>query len=164
LIKKRYVWFLITGFLLWCSLSSSRLVYAQQDTAAGAIASAKQQIVVCYGAAAEAERAGGNVTVLAVALDEAGVLLSKAELAYSMGDFGAASGFAVQCRERLSGFVAEAAGLKAAGELMRDNDFLFNVVGSTVGTFVVVLVGIRVWFFLKRRYGREELATEVPRV
>ena len=148
-----------------CFLSGSSLVFAQQDSAAGAIGSAKQQLVVSYDAAAEAERAGANVTSLTFALNEAGVLLSKAKLAYSKSDFSASGDFAVQSRERLSGFVDEAAELKTAGELMRDTDFLINVVGSTMGTFIVVVVGIRVWFFLKRRYGQaEEQGNAVPRV
>jgi len=148
-----------------CLLSGSSLVFAQQDSAAGAIGSAKQQLVVCYEAAAEAERAGGNVTSLTAALNEAGVLLSKAELAYSKSDFGAAGDFAVQSRERLNGFVDEAAELKAAGEQMRNMDFLINIVGSIVGTFVVIGAGIGVWVFLKRRYGQAgEQANEIPRI
>ena len=148
-----------------CLLSGSRLVYAQQDVAAEAIDSAKQQIVVCYQTAREAERAGGNVTSLTVSLNEAGALLSKAELAYSKSDFSSAGDFAVQSRERLSGFVDEAAGLKAAGEQMRNMDFLINIVGSIVGTFVVIGAGVGVWVFLKRRSGQEgEQANAVTRV
>ena len=146
-------------------LPGTRLVYAQQNAAADAIASAKQEIVICYEAAAQAERSDGDVTSLTVALNEAGALLSKAELAYSKSDFSAAGDFAIQSRERLGGFVDEAAALKAAGEQMRNMDFLINIVGSIVGTFVVIGAGIGVWIFLKRRYGRaEEQANEVPRI
>jgi hypothetical protein len=63
------------------------VVLAEQDTAASAIASAKQQVVTCYVAVKEAEAAGANVSSLTFALTDAGALLSQSELA-TQGDYG----------------------------------------------------------------------------
>jgi hypothetical protein len=128
------------------------LVFAEQGDAASAIDSAKQQIITCYEAAKEAEGAGANVTSLTSTLNEAGLFLSQAELAYSKNDFGAARNLAVQSRESLSNFIAEANTLKETGAQQRTNDFLENVVGSIIGAFAVIGTGIGVWFFLRKRY------------
>jgi hypothetical protein len=117
------------------------------DTARGAI-------VAGYNAVADAEKAGANVTGLLVRLDDAGDSLSKADLAYSKGDYDGAAGFAVQCQNRLSGFVGEASVLKQRGAEQRYWDFMINVVGSLVGVVAVVCGSIVVWVFLSKRYAK----------
>jgi len=134
---------------------------AGQNEAATAIATAKQQIVTCYQAAAGAETAGANITSLTSILNEAGMLLSNAELAYSKGDFNAARDQAVQSQTRLSNFVSEANALSEIAGQQRNLDFIINVVGSTVGTLVILGAAVAVWFFLKKRFvtrGEEQLA------
>src|SRR4030067_369207 len=81
-----------------------------------AITSAKQQIVASYHAARDAERAGANITSLIDVLNDAGELLSRSELAYSMNDFDAARDFSVQCQERLTDFVSQANAIAQIGE------------------------------------------------
>ncbi len=141
-------------FLLSAAVSAP-LVFAQGDAAA-AIASAKQEIAACTAAMRAAEGAGGNVTDLAAVLNDAGLLLTDAEFAYSQGDFGAARNLATQCQNGLSGFVDEAAQVRAAGEQARSLDFMVNVVGSGVGTFLVIGAGFGVWVLLKRRDPKAE--------
>ena len=144
------------------SAAFARLVFAETSSA---IASAKQEIVTCFEAARAAEAAGGDISGLTAVLNDAGLLLSDAESAYSRGDYDVAQNLAVQCHNSLSGFVDEAARVKATGELARSNDFLVNVVGSTVGTFAVIGAGFGVWVYLKRRHGEaEEQAVAVARV
>lgn len=46
------------------------------------IAAAEERIVVCYRAVADADEAGANTSALLAALNEAGELLSRANLAY----------------------------------------------------------------------------------
>jgi hypothetical protein len=129
------------------------LAVAQQSDAATAIASTKNQFVTCLQAAEDAEAAGANVTSLLNTLTEAGLLLSRAELAYSKNDFGTARSLAVQSQDELSGFVSEASSLKEAAVQQRNMDFLINVVGSTVATFAVIGVGAGVWYVLGRKRG-----------
>lgn len=57
-------------------------VWANQADAETAISSAQATLLNCYNAAKQAEAAGANITVLVDALNEAGALLSQAELAY----------------------------------------------------------------------------------
>lgn len=127
-------------------------VSAQGDAAA-AISSAKSTILSCYQAAKNAETAGANITALTVTLNEAGSLLSQAELAYSTGDFGAATSLAVQSQNKLSNFVGKANSLRETAVQRESRDFLVNVVGSVAGAFVVVGVGVGTWVFLKKRFG-----------
>jgi hypothetical protein len=128
------------------------LAVAEQTDAAAAIASARKQLVACYQAAWEAEAAGANITSLTAVLDDAGALLSRAELAYSVNDSDAALSLAVQSQGKLGGFVAEANALRATAVQQRDLGFWVNEFGSVVGTFAVLGVAAAVWFFLKRRY------------
>lgn len=125
---------------------------ASSESDAGlAIAQAEQRIDVCYSAAADAEKAGANVTSLLSVLDEAGLLLSRARVAFQNGDFDSAYDLAVQSNTRLNGYESQAFSLGDAAAQQGRVDFLVNVVGSTAGTFAVIVVGLLVWFGLKRR-------------
>jgi len=125
---------------------------ASEADARTAIAEASQRVNICYSVAADAAKAGGNVTGLLVALDEAGGLLSKAELALAKGEFDSASTLAHLSEERLVGFEDGAIGLRDAASRSRTLDFAFGVIGSAVGSVLVVLAGVVVWFYLKHRY------------
>ena len=127
------------------------VVLAEQGDAESAIASARQQIVTCFEAARQAEAAGANISSLTVALNDAGLLLSQSELAYSKSDYGAAQSLASQCSQRLSNFVSEADLLRGTAAQQRSIEFYISVVGSVAGTFVVMLVGFAVWRFVKKK-------------
>jgi hypothetical protein len=127
--------------------------FAVDETdARSSIAAAQERILVCYRAVADADEAGADTTALLSVLSEAGELLSRANLAYKMGDFDSALDFANQSQERLNGFVAQAVVLRETAVQQRYWDFMVYVVGSIVGTVVVVCGGFVVWFLLKRRY------------
>jgi hypothetical protein len=134
-------------------------VLADQSGAANAISSARNQLVDCYAAAEKAEAAGANITTLTGTLNEAGLLLSQAELAFSNGDFTSAQNYAVQSQSRLTDLVSEASTQLSVAESRRNRDFTINVVGSTGGTIAVLAGSFGLWFFLKKKYksdgGRE---------
>ncbi|MEM2130485.1 MAG: hypothetical protein QXZ70_07805 [Candidatus Bathyarchaeia archaeon] len=140
------------GILLLAVSVFFPLARADQAAVATAIASAKERLVACYRAAEDAESAGANVTSLVAVLNDAGLLLSLAEYAYSIGDFEMARDYAAQSQGFLGNFVAEANVLKEEAVKQRSWDFLINVVGSVVGVFVVLGAGVAVWVFLKRKY------------
>jgi hypothetical protein len=146
---RRLVFLVAVPLLLF--IASSPFVLAQTDAAA-AIASAKEQIVTCYQAAQNAEAEGANITSLTVVLNDAGALLSSAELAYSMKDFGAARDFAVQSVGQLGDFVSAANALKETAVQQQNLDFWINIVGSVVGTLAVLGGGYALWVVLSRRY------------
>ena len=134
-------------------LSVPSVVWAQQNSAASAISAAQSKLVQCYDAARAAESASANISQLTSRLNSAGLLLSRAELAYSNADFGSAQSLAVQNQSELASFVSDANSLQASAAQSRTFDFLLNVVGSVVGTVAVLVGGFVVWGFLKRKYG-----------
>jgi hypothetical protein len=118
-----------------------------------AVDGAQAQIITCYGAVAEAESAGGNVTELAGVLDEAGVLLSRARVALKNGEYDLAVEFSSSCTGMLAGFTDRAVTLRDSAAQERSLDLMVNVDGSIVGAVAVVVAGWILWVYLKRKYG-----------
>jgi len=127
--------------------------FAVDEADAGsAIAVAEERIIVCYRAVADADEAGADTSALLAVLNEAGLLLSRANLAYGKREFNSTVYFANQSRVRLDGFVGEADVLREAAMQEHYWDFMVYVVGSVVGAIVVFCGSFVVWFLLKRRY------------
>jgi hypothetical protein len=124
---------------------------SSEADARAAVAQASQRVNACYSVAADAAKAGANVTGLLVTLDDAGLFLSRAELALGKGEFDSVATLAHLSEERLVGFEDGAVGLKDSAVRAGFLDFAFGVVGSAVGSVLVVVVGVVVWFWLKRR-------------
>jgi hypothetical protein len=124
---------------------------ADQKTALSKILEAEDALLSAYKAVLEAERVGGNISSLLVGLNEAGMLLSRAKLAYNTGDFDSATRFAEQSLLKLDGFVAEANDLEWRAAYASYQDFLVNFVGSGVGALGVFVVGVIIWNIFKRR-------------
>jgi hypothetical protein len=138
--------------LLFSVMVVPSLVLAEQTDATATITSAKEQFVTCYQAARDAEGAGANISSLTASLNEAGALLSQAESAYSANDFDTARNLAVQSQGMLGNFVSEANVLKENATAQRFWDFMINVVGSVIGTVAVLVGGVVVWLFLKKKF------------
>ncbi len=144
---------------LLCNVAYLHVFALSQADAPGAIAFAKNQLLICYDSARQAESAGANISSLTVTLNQAGDLLSQSELAYSQDNLENAQNLAGQCVEKLGNIVSEAATLRDAATQQKNLDFWFNVVGSTVGTFAVIAIGFMVWRFLRKRYVSVEVET-----
>jgi hypothetical protein len=127
---------------------------ATADEAQAAIDGAQAQIITCYGAVAETERAGGNVTGLAGVLNEAGALLSWARVAVENGEFDVAVEFSSNCTGMLVGFTDRAVTLRDSAARERSLDFMVNIVGSVAGTVAVIFAGWVLWVYLKRKHGQ----------
>jgi len=151
-------WFAGLACVLLVACASGFVWAANENEAGLAVASAESKVAECYNFALEAERAGANISELLRVLDEAGDLLSKAELAYGVGDYDGAGVYAAQCEGRLAGFEVQAQALRDSASWQRQLDFMVNVVGSTVGTVAVLVGGWLVWRFLKKRHGVAEAA------
>jgi predicted PurR-regulated permease PerM len=126
---------------------------ASQGNAQSMISSAKNTITQCYGAAQQAESAGANVDSLISMLNQAAGSLSKAELAYSSGDYAAAYSAASQCQSQLSGFVSQANDLKQNAQAASSQSFLFTVL-SLVSSVFILCAGVGAWIGLNRRERR----------
>jgi len=142
--------FLGLSFGVFAETVDYEIVSSESD-ARLAIANAEERIVVCYKAVAAADDAGANVTALLGVLNEAGELLSRAKLAYKVGDFDSAVSFALLSQEKVNDFVDEANALREATLRERYWDFMVNFVGSLVGAVAVVVGGFVVWRLMKRR-------------
>ena len=140
--------------LLILLVAVAQPVMANQTSAAAAINSAKNTILSCYDAAKEAESAGANITLLESTLNNAGLLLSQAELAYSKNEYDTAQSLAVQSQTVLNGFTSKAQSSGLAALQQSNQDFLVNVVGSIIATLVVLTAGLLAWVYLKRKYTR----------
>ena len=140
-------------------------VWASEADAAAAISSAENTILNCYNAAKEAEAAGADITVILGTLNEAGSLLSQAELAYAASNFDTALNLAAQSQSTLNNFISEAHTSQETAMQQQNQDFLINVVFPTLGAFAVIAAGIAAWLFLKRKYETTEAHTpESPKL
>jgi hypothetical protein len=149
------VWFvaLCISLLLILFLAHSCLA-VDEGQARSAMVEADQTIKDCYLAVAAADKAGGNISDMLSVLQDAGMLLSRADLALEKGDFDSAYNLAVQSKASLDGFIAEANSVKDAAEHNGLMDFMINIVGSSAGTVAVVVGGFALWFWLNRRYSK----------
>ena len=137
-------------------LTGFSVVRAQQSDVASAISEAQNKIITCFNASRLAEAAGANISRLTATLNTAGLLLSRAELAYSKEDFGAAQDLAVQSQNILANFVTDANSLQTEATQNRNTDFMIFV-GSIGGTIAVLLGSVVVWVFLKRKFRNSEV-------
>lgn len=147
-LKKSY--FSCIALLLLLHLTCN--VFAASDVEAKtAIADAEDRLVRCYQAAVNADASGANTTDLLVALNEAGRLLSRSKWAFEQGDFDLAVQSANQSVVTLEDFEEHADAVREMALHQNFVDFMFNVVGSIIGTIFVVVAGFAAWFLLKRR-------------
>jgi hypothetical protein len=126
---------------------------ASQGSAQNAIISAKNTITQCFNAVQQAESAGANVDSLMTTLNQAAGSLSKAELAYSSGDYATAYSAASQCQSQLGGLIPQANTSQQNAEAARAQNFMFNLL-SLVLAFSVLCAGIGVWIILNKRERR----------
>jgi hypothetical protein len=148
--RKHLVAFTLMLFIL---VSLSPFVHADQSSASATLSSAKSKLLDCYNAAKDAEALGANITSLTNVLNDAGASLSKAELAYSKGDFDYAVNLAAQSQTKLDNFISSANDLKATGLEHATQDY-WIMVGSIVGTFLVIIAGA-IFLFVFRRNGKK---------
>jgi hypothetical protein len=127
---------------------------ASESDAVAAVDAARQRIDACYALAADAAKAGANVSGLLLRLDDAGALLSRAELALGQGDFNSSSSLANESEAGLVGFESDASALKNAAVVAGYVNFWVDVVGSLVGAVCVVVCGFFGWRLLRKRYPR----------
>jgi hypothetical protein len=145
--------FVLLLLLMLAPLSFTAICHgASESDATIAVSEAQQRINVCYGAAADAAKAGANVTGLLSILNDAGGSLSRAELTLNQGDYNSAYSLALMSEEKLNGFEGVASGLKSSAVSAGNFDFEINVVGSSVGAVAVVVLGFVVWRLLRKKY------------
>lgn len=149
ILNRKEIALLLT--LCLCASTSLALGSAQTD-AASTIEVAKIQLINAYRLAQQAEQAGANITQLTTILNDAGLLLSQAEQAYSIGDFDASQSLAVQSQGLLGDFAIEAEVLKEAAAQQAANDFWVKLIYPIFGSLAVIVIGFAIWYVLKKKY------------
>jgi hypothetical protein len=103
-------------------------------------------------AVVEAYGAGAEVEGLVKHLEVSGGFLSEANLAFRSGDYEAAILFAAECRNAVSGLVAEAEELEAVAERTKSDTVFLTMFLSGVGFVLLLVLGFVGWLVLKERY------------
>jgi len=154
-------------FLLVLSVSvvpifvSSAIAESDDDAALSAIDGAEVSMVSAYEAVLEAEADGVDVSGLLLRLDDAGGLLVEARVAYGLGDFDEAVGFAGLCSEVGDAVNSDAVDLRLGVQGSRVTELWLTLAGSLVGVVVVLFVGFFGWGVVKRRFVRRVLEMKV---
>ncbi|MGA2683065.1 MAG: hypothetical protein ABSF44_14845 [Candidatus Bathyarchaeia archaeon] len=150
MFKKHAKLLLVAMFIVLSLGALPSNVLAEQSGAATSISTAQSQIQSCYNAAKEADAAGANITSLTNILNNAGALLSQAELAYFTGNSNQAINLATQSQSKLDNFISQANDLKVAA-IQQENQESLIVAASIAGTLAVIAAGTILWYKLKRK-------------
>lgn len=134
---------------------------SSKEEAEKSVNAAHNTIIKCYEAAAEAQKAGANVTSLLNELNKAGQEYSKAVLAYNNKNYSLAAELAYKSESILENFVEKANQLKVEAIEHNHRDFMINFVGSGVGSVLIIVVSLGIWTLLKRKYATEGRKTKV---
>ena len=122
------------------------------DAAVAAVEEAEAAVAEAFGAALEAEGAGGNVSGLLERLDVATAYLATARMCLRTEDFEEAVGNASLCGEALEGLVDDAVALRASAVAASGQRFWMAMGESVVGVVVVVCGSFLSWRWFKKRY------------
>ena len=122
------------------------------DAAVAAVEEAEAAVAEAFGAALEAETAGGNVSELLDRLDVAAAYLAAARMCLRTADFEEAVGNASLCGEALEGLVDDAVALRASAVAASAARFWTAMGASIVGVAVVGCGTFLSWRWFKKRY------------
>lgn len=143
---------LLMSFLIVSQPTACLFAVYGADDVPSEVDQADSAIAEALVAVAEAERAGANVSVLLVRLDDANVLLAEARNALRRGDYGDASLLAGQALGVVEGLLEEAGSLKLAAESDRQGRLVWMASLSGLGLVVLFVVSLLGWRLLRRRH------------
>ncbi len=147
---------LLTILVLSASIFISKMFASNLvDTATTSIEIADNALVSAYQAILETERAGADVSNLLVQLNDAGDILAKAHIAYTLKDFEDATSFANACYYIIEDVKSQTNELRDMSHKSRIVGFWLTITGSLVGVVAVVFGAFWSWRVFKRRYIRQ---------
>jgi len=149
------------SFLLVLALaglfSHGVFVVCGADEASTSVGDADVAVRQAFNATLDAERAGANVSGLILRLNEAGRILTEAEIALGNGNSSEAASKAVQCIGIAESVKSDADVLKASALDGARTVFWMSLTFSVVGIAVFVVVLMLVWRWFKGGYVRKML-------
>jgi hypothetical protein len=122
------------------------------DVACRSVGEAEVAVRQAFNATLDAERAGANVSGLILRLDEAGGILTEAEIALKDGNSSEAASKAVQCIGIAESVKSDAYASKASALEKAQTVFWTSLTFSVAGIVVFVVVLMLVWRWFKRGY------------
>lgn len=126
-----------------------------------AISRTQSALVIAYRCVVEAEKAGGNVTSLVVALNRVQAKVNDVGRAKFEGEYDAAVAKAQEVYWAAEGIVDDAALLKVVSETKASFDLKNRVVISAAFICFIVLFGVIGWIYFKESYRRGLLEAKV---
>jgi hypothetical protein len=127
------------------------------DEASSSVGEADVAVRQAFNATLDAERAGANVSGLILRLNEAGGILTEAEIALKDGNSSEAAGKAVQCIGIAQSVKGDADVLKASALDEAQTVFWTSLTFSVVSIAAFAVVLVLVWRWFKRGYTRKVL-------
>ena len=128
------------------------VVRGADEEASSSVGEADVAVRRAFNATLDAERAGANVSGLILRLNEAGEILTEAEMALGNGNSSEAAGKAGQCIGIAQSVKGDADVLKASALDGARTVFWASLTFSVVGIAVFVVVLALVWRWFKRGY------------
>lgn len=141
--------------LLAVALASDTIMCAtaaNESEAASALADADAEVTMAYMAVLEAEEAGANASRLLVRLNESGVLLARARMAYREAEFEETINLAISTVSIGVEVQAEAVTLKDAALSERMQRVMLTATASVFGIALIVFGVSWIWSQLRKRY------------
>ena len=160
-VRKLFFVLLVFSVSLAPVFVSVAFAESDDDVALSAIDGAEVSVVLAYEAVLEAAADGMDVSGLLVRLNDAGALLVEARVAYGLGDFDGAVGFAGLCSEVGDAVEGDAVELRLGAQGSRVTELWLTLAGSLVGVVVVFFVGFYGWGVVRRRFVRRVLEMKV---
>jgi hypothetical protein len=158
---------LVSAFVCFIVLSSFLLVSVSastsRDDAVSSVSTADQSVALAYGAVLNAEKAGANVSSLAVRLNDAADLLSQAHVAFDVGNFAESVRCANLSTQVGGGIYDDANRLQVEAEDANGNRATLFTVVSVVAVAIVICVCFFSYRYFKGWYYRRLLKMK-PRV
>jgi hypothetical protein len=151
-----FVWLLLVLAVAGL-LSYGPLCVKAADEASSSVAEADVAVREAFQATLNAERAGANDSGLMLRLNEAGVVLGEAEIAFVKGDSSGAVDNASLCISIAESVKSDADVLKASALDEAQAVFRTSLIVSVVGIAAFVVVLVLVWRRFKRGYVRKTL-------
>jgi hypothetical protein len=125
--------------------------------AADAIRQAGHDLDVAFISVAEAEGAGANVSVFLDKLNQAGVFLSDANLAFRDGDYESSFYHALVCSAKIEGVAHDALSFKINAEIAHRTVLFWTAYISSIGVGLFFVLAFFGWRFLNKWYFRQVL-------
>lgn len=156
MVNRKILIYYVT-FTLALALFTHTCLAVDKRSAEEALVNAESDLASAYGAVAEAERVGANMSELSDKLRSAGDLLAEANNTCRLGDYDGAYSYATNCSDTVEGIASQALDMKLEAEKTCSERLLFTATSSSIGLSALFVVSLFGWRALKKKYVKRVL-------